>query len=93
MIVDKIIIKIDFLTLYYNLRYTLFTTILGVSFLTFSSVNMSSKLFGVMIWIAIFYIPIIYVLMGYLTSNFGQTIELTSDYFIMKKFKIFIFRN
>ncbi len=81
---NKLTLKIDRITLYYNLRYTLFLTIMGGIVITVIGSSVSAKIFAIVIWIAIFHVPTIIVIAGYLSSNYRQTIELTRDYFVFK---------
>ncbi len=81
---NKLTLKIDHITLYYNLRYTLFQTIMVVILLAIIGDNALAILYTLIIWIIISLIPTIIVIRGYLSKNYRQTIELTRDYFIFK---------
>lgn len=79
---DKLIVKIDQTTLYYNLRYTLLQTVTVVILLSIIGDNALAKLFTLIIWSVISLIPIIIVIMGYWVKNYGQTIDMTRDYIV-----------
>lgn len=81
---DKIILKIDRTTLYYNLRYTLLQTVTVGILLSIIGDNALAKFYAFIFWLVISLIPVMIVIIGYLSKNYGQTIELTRDYFVYR---------